>query len=149
MKTIEQQIAVMQHFAAGGQAECISVHIVRDMWARALTPSWNWGDFDYRIKEVVDPYAELKAAAKDPTKQLRVKGGRWVAGGDRPDDWKWRYPPHQYEIRNKPRTVKLLAWYDGTHLIHREESKGAPVRSTSKDGCKHVPSEDKTIEVES
>ena len=56
MKTIQEQIAVMQHFAAGGKVE-------RDYgangWGVVFNPTWNWLFSDYRIAEEVDPYAEL------------------------------------------------------------------------------------------
>lgn len=59
MKTIQEQIAVMQHFAEGGELEFSS----GVNWLGCTVPSWNWQTFDYRIKQPVDPYAELKTAA--------------------------------------------------------------------------------------
>lgn len=61
MKTIQEIIKVMQHFANGGEVEC---RTARD-WFTAPNPSWNWGSADYRIKQPVDPYAELKALTTD------------------------------------------------------------------------------------
>jgi hypothetical protein len=53
----------------------------------------------------VDPYAELKAAAQDPTKQIRVKyGDGWRDAGY---EWSWLSPPERYEIRDKP-VVKTM-----------------------------------------
>ena len=143
MKTIEQQIAVMQHFADGGEVEY--THSGLTHYHTCTTPTWDWSYIDFRIKETVDPYAELKAAAKDPTKQIRVKGRRWVDGGYRPDDWRWSRPVDQYEIRDKPRTVKLLAWLrtDG-YLTWRNAERPLPPNNWVR-----VPSEDKEIEVES
>lgn len=66
----------------------------------------------YRIVEEakVDPYAELKAAARDPTKQVRLRGSEiWVEG----DFYVFDEPPENYEIRNKPKKIKLLAYVDG------------------------------------
>lgn len=48
MKTIEEQIKVMQHFADGGEVESIDIY---GKWYRSITPSWNWGVKNYRIKE--------------------------------------------------------------------------------------------------
>jgi hypothetical protein len=56
-----------------------------------------------------DPYAELKAAAADPTKQVSADFGRtwWMAG----KDWEWNLPPGCYQVRDKPKTkVKMWQW---------------------------------------
>ena len=42
---IEEQIAVMQHFANGGKVEILSV----DEWRIATPPFWDWHNCDYRI----------------------------------------------------------------------------------------------------
>lgn len=144
METIQEQIEVMQHFANGGEVEHFHIG-VDHKWHLTTSPKWDWRVFDYRIKEVADPYAELKAAAKDPTKQVRANSARWVDGGDRPEKWKWSRPPENYEIRDKPKPmkkVKLLAWFGSNSLVWRVEgAKQGP-------GWKRVPSEDKAIEVE-
>jgi len=139
MKTIQDIIKVMQHFANGGEVEC---RTARD-WFNAPNPSWNWGSADYRIKQPVDPYAELKAAAKDPTKQVRVTGDdRWVDVGSH---WSWDLPVSRYEIRDKPKPmkkVKLLAWFTGERLTWMSEDY-SPLEHWNR-----APSEDKEIEVE-
>jgi len=56
--------------------------------------------FFYRPVEKVDPYAELKAAAKDPTKQICVKGIWWYNCGNL--HLNWDLPPEDYQIRDKP-----------------------------------------------
>ena len=66
-----------------------------------------------------DPYAELKAAAQDPSKQIRIKreGNKWC---DYTDPWEFCFPPEVYEIRDKPKekkTVKLQAWFAGIYLV--------------------------------
>lgn len=48
MKTIQEKIAVMQHFANGGEVECADKG--RNEWCAINTPMWNWGELDYRIK---------------------------------------------------------------------------------------------------
>ena len=47
MKTIQEQIQVMQHYANGGGVEIFS----NDNWVDAISPGWNWNHCDYRIKE--------------------------------------------------------------------------------------------------
>lgn len=46
-----------------------------------------------------DPYAELRAAAKDPTKQIRCGDGLWRDAGY---IWYFNSPIDMYEIRDKP-----------------------------------------------
>lgn len=47
MKTTQEQIEVMQHYADGGKIELYD----RVDWADLkCEPRWNWDDFDYRKK---------------------------------------------------------------------------------------------------
>jgi len=107
----------------------------------------------YHIIKEADPYAELKAAAKDPTKQIRHLGynsdgeqawSDWVSHKDT-SIWSWKLPINNYEIRDKPKTkkVKLLAWITDSGTFFRAID-GTYVSSV----WKRVPSEDKEIEVE-
>ena len=48
-----------------------------------------------------DPYAELREAAKDPTKQIRLIGGNWRDN----NQWNFSCPVENYEIRDKPKVV--------------------------------------------
>jgi hypothetical protein len=48
MKTIEEQIKVMQHFANGGEVE---IYVGPDGWEDAYKPGWDWIGSNYRIKE--------------------------------------------------------------------------------------------------
>ena len=48
MKTIEEQIKVMQHFANGGVVE---IYVVTEGWIDSNKPGWDWTCSDYRIKE--------------------------------------------------------------------------------------------------
>ena len=142
MKTIQEQIAVMQHFADGGQVERMNY---KGDWCIASAPVWDWHVFDYRIAEI-DPYAELKKAEADPTKQVKIK--RWSNWVDSGYPWSWNLHPEQYEIRDKPKPmnkVKLLAWFrphDGFITWRAEDRTMIPTY------WKRVPSEDKEIEVE-
>ena len=47
MKTIQEQIEVMQHFARGGEVEFNNGFD----WRSILEPQWNWDDYNYRIKK--------------------------------------------------------------------------------------------------
>lgn len=49
MKTIQERIEVMQHFANGGEVEFYSDFNKR--WEETSTPEWDWRSTDYRIKE--------------------------------------------------------------------------------------------------
>jgi hypothetical protein len=46
MKTLKEQIEVMQHFLNGGDIE---FQLGFNAWALDKDPSWNWTDIDYRI----------------------------------------------------------------------------------------------------
>jgi hypothetical protein len=103
----------------------------------------------YRIVEEAkaDPYAELKAAAKDPTKQIKYTHPDGTSDGwhDSGYDWQFSGLVHNYEIRNKLKKMKLLAYIDGVsgELLWRLE--GHKVSSY----WKRFPSEDKEGEVAS
>jgi hypothetical protein len=82
-------------------------------WVTITNPTWSVNN-KYRIK---DPYRELKAAAADPTKEIKVKnnplftwktGEFWVC----PDgEHRFSYAPEDYEIRDKPKPkVKMWQW---------------------------------------
>jgi hypothetical protein len=108
-------------------------------WTICDGPLWN--EFtEYRIH---DPYRELKAAAADPTKQIRINGGvDWIDAGE--FNWTWTSSPSNYEIRDKPvekKKVKLLAWINyGTLFWYTEDTDVQP-------SWIRVPSEDKEVEV--
>jgi hypothetical protein len=44
VKTIQEQIEVMQHFANGGEIE-----FFHGAWVPIIDPDWNWSDYNYRI----------------------------------------------------------------------------------------------------
>ena len=47
--TTAEMIVIMQHFADGGEVECVETGY--DDWEIANKPCWNWYDYNYRIKE--------------------------------------------------------------------------------------------------
>ena len=139
MKTTGEMIEVMTHFANGGEVE--TGFPEEGEWWTPSEPAWNWSVYDYRIKQV-DPYAELKAAAADPTKQIRVTGDkRWLDAGSY---WSWDLPVSRYEIREKPgkKKITMLAWYDGGKLFWQSDEYKVAWSG------KRVPMQDKVIEVE-
>ncbi len=91
-----------------------SLRIALDHYEQALKASWpegakgeaftHWNEARKALSQQdrkceADPYAELKAAARDPTKQVRLRGSEiWVEG----DFYVFDEPPENYEIRNKP-----------------------------------------------
>ena len=115
---------------------------------------WSHNNNEYNIvayrvvkKAVTDPYAELKAAAKDPTKVIVHLPSTTVheypacVGSNFTDE------PACYEIRNKPKKMKLLAWVEANgNLNWRKE--GYEYGPNWARIWKRVPSEDKEVEVE-
>ena len=72
----------------------------RRVWLFDSPVSW----YQIRDKPIEDLYTELKAAAMDPTKEIRYKNyagqlSDWMSGKK---DWKWQLPASFYEIRDKP-----------------------------------------------
>ena len=50
MKTLQEQIAVMQHFDNGGQVEYLDDEL-DDNWYHCDNPSWNWDECQFRIAQ--------------------------------------------------------------------------------------------------
>ena len=48
MKTINEMVKVMQHYANGGEVE---IYDGNNGWVDTYKPVWEWVCFDYRIKE--------------------------------------------------------------------------------------------------
>ncbi len=46
---LSEMIKVMQHYSDGGTVECVETGF--DEWKIANDPSWNWHDYNYRIKK--------------------------------------------------------------------------------------------------
>jgi hypothetical protein len=82
------------------------------VFIKTLLPNWHPGN-TYRIH---DPYRELKEAAKDPNKEIRLaKDKNGVPYGDdcwhSGDYWQFTEAPDRYAIRDKPKTKKkVLLW---------------------------------------
>ena len=75
-------------------------------WATLYTAEWrssNRVDCAIFEERPADPYAALKAAAKDPTKQIRVwEGNIWCGWRNNDRFWAFDCPLEDYEIRDKP-----------------------------------------------
>ena len=103
---------------------------------------------DAYLAKQEDPYAHLKAAAADPTKQVRCYSGLWFDAGS--CEWQWSDPPENYEIRDKPKPklkkVKLLAWWNNNSGYMSWRVVGAGLGEW--EGWRRVPSEDRIAEVE-
>ena len=65
MKTIQEQIEVMQAFADGAEIECKDF----DTWEALEKPNWNWMNVDYRI--------EPKQKTKLWYWEYKSDNGRW------------------------------------------------------------------------
>ena len=51
MKTIQEQIEVMKHFANGGKIQCCANGGSKyEDFEKGVSPSWNWNKYDYCIK---------------------------------------------------------------------------------------------------
>ena len=48
---LKEMIKVMQHYADGGEVEIRLKDDDNDTWEKPNRTSWNWGEYDYRIKE--------------------------------------------------------------------------------------------------
>lgn len=51
MEKIDYQLKVMKAHKEGKKIECIDTRDPEDNWKETVDPIWNWGDFDYRVKE--------------------------------------------------------------------------------------------------
>jgi hypothetical protein len=101
--TLDEQLEILQAAKRGEKIEAFLIGHGRRVAVGSIeNHEFNFHNYRYRV---ADPYAELKAAAKDPTKEIRIKrlrdgftGAWWPAGSI----WKWDCPPEDYEICNKP-----------------------------------------------
>ena len=156
----------MQAYADGKEIECKVINskssypgpdFSKDTsWQELDALNFNWERCDYRVKGsegiqdgIQDKYQYLKQIARDTTKQIRMKGDtEWINSGDR--DWLWNLPVSQYEVRDKPeptKTIKLLAWYVDSFLVHRSEDCEPPL-NLGPVKAKRAPKHDIEIEVE-
>ena len=67
---IEEMIKVMQHFADGGEVECVEKG--NDNWEIVTKPLWNFDDFEYRIKEPKQKVTIEKWLVKDTDGVYRI-----------------------------------------------------------------------------
>lgn len=55
IKTVKEMIKVMEHYANGGEIEVLITEDGYSEWYSENEPSWNWDDYEYRIKEYKYP----------------------------------------------------------------------------------------------
>ena len=101
----------------------------------------------------VDPYAKLKKAAADPSKEIRfyLGGGAWDEWDGDEHGWGWVLPPDQYEIRDKP-VVKTAyrrpyMWVNQCPCFATSKDADSPKLSNSLDLPWIGPVEEFTYEV--
>jgi hypothetical protein len=128
--TLDEQLEILQAAKRGEKIEWAFITLKEPRgWYEMLDASdrlFNFQAYDYRI---ADPYAELKAAALDPTKQIRYGKGDWFTGDDT-RYWEFDQPINNYEIRDKPKpkeVVKYLCYEDEYgYLQHVRERLDKP-----------------------
>lgn len=116
MKTIQEQIAIMQHFANGGRVEafCISpvvAHSSLRQWRTVRwTNAWDWKHYDYRIADY--RIAEVPKSANQALLEEQIAVMQHFANGgkvetrirDTDDEWKpfsdplWNWIVFEYRI---------------------------------------------------
>ena len=62
---LKEMIKVMQHYADGGEVEIRLKDDDNDTWEKPNRTSWNWGEYDYRIKEQKQKVTIEKWLCKD------------------------------------------------------------------------------------
>ena len=68
---LKEMIKIMEHFGNGGEVECVETGF--DDWKIANDPSWNWYDYNYRIKEPKQKVTIEKWLMQDATdKEYRI-----------------------------------------------------------------------------
>lgn len=88
MTTLQEKIAVMQHFADGGEIE-----ITRgDSWISAAIPTWDWYHYDYRIA-ITKPSINWDHVSEKYNYLAVNENGQSYLYGDKPSvgSSAWRY----------------------------------------------------------
>jgi len=81
--TLDEQLEILQAAKRGEKIELAYITLKEPRgWHEMLCGSDKRFNFQAHAYRIVDPYAELKAAALDPTKQIRYGKGDWLTGGD-------------------------------------------------------------------
>jgi len=115
--TLDEQLEILQAAKRGEKIERKLYFVENNPWTPIPTAIPHAFDFCNYFYRIADPYAELKAAAKDPTKQIRLQYNKdcdgngeyseWMNAGHR---WLWGNPPEDYEIRDKPKAKKVVKY---------------------------------------
>ena len=100
-KTIKEMIKVMQHYKNGGEVEYTTKRGINSPWEAVTLPSWDWVDFDYRIK-------------KEKEEKPKIVIGKWLLY-DKDDDF-------YFECRTS-KVEEMLKWdSDSTVIVKLLES---------------------------
>ena len=91
---LKKMIKVMQHFADGGEVECVDKG--NDNWEIVTKPLWNWDDCDYRIKE--------------PKQKVTIE--KWLMRGDTGSCFVLEGNSSYFEDYRNITKVKLLDTYE-------------------------------------
>jgi hypothetical protein len=149
--TLDEQIEILQAAKRGEKIEWAYITLKEPRgWYEMLCGSdkrFNFQAYDYRI---VDPYAELKAAARDPTKQIRCHKGDWVTGDEKLWRIKWEFnrPINNYEIRDKPNEKRKVKYLCYAAVGFGEQLFWYPSTTKTHEYLKRRPAFDKECEVE-
>jgi hypothetical protein len=144
--TLDEQLEILQTAKRGEKIERLNKI---DIWVTVDLKRhlFDFSSYDYRI---ADPYAELKAAAKDPTKQIRYVDetgiGPWEDGNTDTTLWVFDSPIECYEIRDKPEPKKVVKYLcvESPSGFLGWQIESSPMLS----GYKRRPAFDKECEVE-
>lgn len=139
--TLDEQLEILKAAKRGEKIE-VKTYVGWEKANIAYEFCFDFINFEYRI---ADPYAELKAAAKDPTKQIRSsKHGQWWDATK--IAWEWNQPVKFYEIRDKPKPKKVVKYLcvESPAGFLGWSIESSPILS----GYKRRPAFDKECEVE-
>ena len=128
MKTTKEKIEVMQAFADGKKIEVTS-SLTSDDWRDCSLPLWEWGCYDYRIKQelpTIDGY-ELVPADSDEKPKM---GWKFCGSGeifDVYDDFLCSVKDHcavgRYTRFYRP--IRKLKMPDGVFWVRRDDNSNA------------------------
>ena len=87
-KTIKEMIEVMEHYKNDGEVEFITKGGIGTRWETVTLPSWDWSDFDYRIKQ-------LKQKVTIEKWLVEENGIKFVVETSNIDSWLKSFPTAQ------------------------------------------------------
>jgi hypothetical protein len=70
-KSLKEQIEVMTHYMNGGKVQCKEYEEYVD-FAKGVSPTWNWREYDYRIVEEKKTITIEKWLCKDLSRDYSI-----------------------------------------------------------------------------